>query len=159
MKAYSEPEALNKAAAYCTLCERCTSEVSAKLTAWGMTGAQQRRIIERLIDEKFIDERRYCSAFVNDKVRFNHWGRIKIVAKLREKKLPADIVSEALDAIDEEEYNTTLRKLLNNKLKELKNSDDECQSKQKLLRFAISRGFEYPLILKHLKFDPDEMDF
>lgn len=159
MKAYSEPEALNKAAAYCTLCERCTSEVCTKLTAWGMTSAQQHRIIERLIDEKFIDERRYCSAFVNDKVRFNHWGRIKIVAKLREKKLPADIINEALDAIDENEYNATLRKLLNNKMKELKNSNDERQTKQKLLRFAISRGFEYHLILKQLKFDPDEMDF
>ena len=44
-------------------------------------------IIDRLIDEKFIDERRYCRAFVNDKLRFNHWGRVKIQAKLREKKL------------------------------------------------------------------------
>ena len=31
-------------------------------------------------------------------------------------------------------------------------------TKQKILRFAISRGFEYPLIIKQLKFDPDEMD-
>ena len=81
-------EALNKAAAYCTLCERCISEVSAKLTAWGVPFTEQEKIIARLIDEKFIDEARYCRAFVNDKLRFNRWGRIKIIATLRYKHLP-----------------------------------------------------------------------
>ena len=65
-------EALNKAAAYCTLCERCISEVSAKLTAWDVPYGEQQKIITRLIEEKFIDEVRYSHAFVNDKRRFNH---------------------------------------------------------------------------------------
>ena len=51
MKQLSEQEALNKAAAYCTQCERCTSEVMAKLTAWGMDYARQERIIGTLIEE------------------------------------------------------------------------------------------------------------
>ena len=158
MKEYSEAEALNKAAAYCTLCERCISEVAGKLTSWGINYTQQRRIIERLIDEKFIDEKRYCTAFVNDKLRFNHWGRIKIAAKLKEKRIATHEISEALSAIDEEEYSATLHKLLINKQKELKKESNEQMTKKKILRFAISRGFEYPLIIKQLKFDPDEMD-
>ena len=158
MKQYSEPEALNKAAAYCTLTERCTSEVNAKLVAWGMNNAARQRIIQRLIDEKFIDEKRYCKAFVNDKVRFNHWGRIKISTKLKEKDLPAEEIANSLAGIDEEEYTDILQKILKNKRKEIGKSDDY-QTRQKLLRFATSRGFEYPIILKLLKFDPDEMDF
>ena len=158
MKQYSEPEALNKAAAYCTLTERCTAEVNAKLVAWGMASAARQRIIERLVDEKFIDERRYCRAFVNDKMRFSHWGRIKISAKLKEKELPAEEIANALAGIDEEEYADILQKILKSKRREIGKSDDY-QTRLKLLRFATSRGFEYPLILKLLKFDPDEMDF
>ena len=104
MKQLSEQEALNKAAAYCTLCERCTSEVSAKLSAWGMNSTQSRRIIDFLIDENFIDEQRYCTAFANDKLRFNRWGRVKIAAALREKRLPQALVKEALEQINAKEY-------------------------------------------------------
>ena len=50
-KPLSPGEALNKAAAYCTLCERCTSEASAKLTAWGVPSGEQEKIIARLIDD------------------------------------------------------------------------------------------------------------
>ena len=158
MKEYSENEALNKAAAYCTQCERCISEVKAKLDTWGITKCQQIRIIEKLIAEKFIDEQRYATAFVNDKLRFNHWGRIKIIAKLKEKKITQELINNALSQIDEEKYCNILCTIINNKRKEIGNTE-EYQAKQKILRFATGRGFEMPIILKLLKFDPDEMDF
>lgn len=158
MKKISEPEALNKAAAYCTLCERCISEVKAKLDAWGIGYASQTKILERLIDEKFIDERRYCSAFVNDKLRFNHWGRIKIRAKLIEKRLPRELITETLENIDEEEYNNILLTLIKNKSREAGNIEEH-KKREKVLRFAASRGFEPSLIMKQMNFYPDEMDF
>lgn len=158
MREISEPEALNKAAAYCTLCERCISEVSTKLTAWGVASATQQRIIERLVSEKFIDERRYCRAFVNDKVRFNRWGRIKISAALREKRLPREAVAEALQQIDDEEYIKALNSVIAAKRKELRGKDDYT-AKQKIVRYAASRGFEPSLIMEHIKFNPDEVDF
>ncbi len=158
MKRLSDPETLNKAAAYCTLCERCISEVKAKLDAWGVSYSAQQTIIDRLIDEKFIDEQRYCRAFVNDKLRFNHWGRIKIQAKLREKNLPRDLIAEALENIDDEEYNNILHTLLENKSREVSNIN-EYKKREKLLRFVASRGFEPSLIMKHLNYYPDEVDF
>ena len=158
MKRLSDPEALNKAAAYCTLCERCISEVKSKLDAWGVSYSLQQAIIDRLIDEKFIDEKRYCQAFVNDKLRFNHWGRIKIQAKLREKKLPRDLISEALENIDEEEYNNILLTLIKNKSREAGNVEEH-KKREKILRFAASRGFEPSLIMKQLNYYPDEVDF
>ena len=108
-KPLTPSEALNKAAAYCTLCERCVSEVSAKLTAWGVPYAVQEEIITRLTNEKFIDETRYCRAFVNDKVRFNRWGRLKITAALREKRLPQEYIKEAMENIDEDAYQQSLQ--------------------------------------------------
>ncbi|MBQ8270655.1 MAG: RecX family transcriptional regulator [Bacteroidaceae bacterium] len=154
----SPAEALNKAAAYCTLCERCTSEVSNKLTAWGVAHTDQRAIIERLQSEGFIDEGRYCRAFVNDKVRFNHWGKIKIVAALREKRLPAEDIAAAIEQIDEKEYTQALQAVISLKQKELKGKDDYA-ARQKIVRFAASRGFEPARIFKIINCEGYEVDF
>ena len=151
-------EALNKAAAYCTLCERCTSEVSTKLTAWGVPHGEQKKIIARLIEEKFIDEERYCRAFVNDKVHFNRWGRIKITAALREKRLPQEHIKEALENIDEEIYLQSLQETIDIKRRELKGKDDFA-TQQKIIRHAASRGYEPALIIKTIKYQGYEMDF
>ncbi len=156
MKPISPAEALNKAAAYCTLCERCISEVSKKLTTWGVSPAEQQRIIDRLQDEGFINEERYCRAFVNDKLRFNRWGRVKIRAALYEKQLPREYIAQAIEEIDEEEYMQTLHDLVATKQRELKNED--FATKQKIIRFAASRGFEPAKILQIVKCDSYEMD-
>ena len=151
-------DALNKAAGYCTLCERCISEVNAKLTAWGVPNGEQEKIIARLIEEKFIDEARYCRAFVNDKVKFNRWGRIKIQAALRDKRLPRECVSEAMENIDEEQYMDALAEVIAAKRKELKGKDDFA-TQQKIIRHAASRGYEPALIIRTINYKGDEMDF
>lgn len=158
MKELTPGEALNKAAAYCTLCERCVSEVTAKLTAWGMPASEQQKIIGRLQQEGFIDEARYCRAFVNDKVRFNRWGRIKIRAALGEKRLPRELVNEAIENIDEEQYMAALAEVIASKRKELKGKNDYA-AQQKILRYAASRGFEPSFIIKAINYCGDEMDF
>ena len=157
MKELTPGEALNKAAAYCTLCERCVSEVTAKLTAWGVPHCEQEKIITRLIEEKFINEARYCHAFINDKVRFNRWGRIKIRAALSEKRLPRELINEAMDNIDEEQYTTSLAEVIAAKRKELKGVNDYT-TKQKIMRFAASRGFEPAMIMRVIDIECDEMD-
>ena len=157
-KPLTPAEALNKAAAYCTLCERCTSEVTSKLTLWGIEPSEQIKIVERLQQEGFIDEERYCRAFVNDKVRFNRWGRIKITASLREKKLPADAIRNAVNNIDSEQYTQSLMEVIESKRRELKGKDD-IASQQKIIRHAASRGFEPALVIRSIKYKGDEMDF
>ena len=157
-KPLTPAEALNKAAAYCTLCERCISEVSAKLTAWGIPHNEQEEIIARLIEEKFIDEPRYCHAFVNDKVKFNRWGRIKITAALREKHLPQEHIKEALENIDGEIYLQSLNEVIETKRRELKGKNDFA-TQQKIIRHAASRGYESALIISTIKYKGDEVDF
>ena len=156
-KPLTPSEALNKAAAYCTLCERCVSEVSAKLTAWDVPCGEQQKITARLIEEKFIDEARYCRAFVNDKLRFNRWGRIKIIAALRDKHLPKEHINEAIESIDDDNYIEILKEVINIKRRELKGKDD-FQTRQKLIRHAASRGFEPAIIMRFINVS-DEVDF
>lgn len=155
MKEISEAEMLSRAAAYCSTAERCQQEVETKIRNAGLTAEAAQRIMQRLTDEGFIDEERFCRSFVNDKLRFNKWGKIKIGYELRKKNIPPSIQSEALDGIDENLYVEILRDLLRDKKKNIKARDPREQS-YKLMRFAAGRGFETELILKCLRQSNDE---
>ena len=149
-KECSESEARHKAEAYCSSVERCVSEVEAKLEQWGADHEIKDRVIEHLIKEKYIDQRRYCAAFVRDKYRFNQWGRMKIVQALRLKKIPSDVISLGLEEIDESEYLSILSGLVEQKKRSIKANTDY-ERNGKLIRFAIGRGFEMEEILRCVK--------
>ena len=144
-KEYSLEELLHKAASYCSISEHCVSEVELKLNAWGVSEADKGIIIDRLIAEDFINEKRYCTYFVKDKFRFNKWGKIKISFALKAKGLDKENISDAMTTIDEGEYEELLASLFKTKLVGLK-YEFEYEKQGKLFRFAQSRGFETNVI-------------
>ena len=123
---------------YCSKAEHCIDDVRQKLWTWKVPTEEHDDIINTLIDNNFINEQRYAEAFVKDKFRFNHWGRIKISLMLRAKKIDAAIIDDALSSIDEEEYLDTLRSLISRWSAET--------DQQKLMHKALSRGFEPNLV-------------
>lgn len=141
MKQITEQEMLHRAAAYCSAAERCIQDVQKKINAAGLAPEASDRIIARLINEKFINEERFCKSYINDKLRFNKWGRIKIAYELQKKGIPSATRSEALANIDDEEYLGILHSLLKDKKKTVKGKDER-DAFAKLLRFAAGRGFE-----------------
>ena len=143
-KTYSETELLIKAQAYCSAAEHCPSELRTKLKAWGCSDQLTAdSIINDLIQERFIDETRYCIAFARDKCWFNSWGKLKISLALKAKGLSPEAIQTGIDSIDEEDYSMILRRLLEQKAKTL-NCSDERELKAKLLRYAYSKGFIPP---------------
>lgn len=101
--------------------------------------------MQRLVDEKYIDEERYCRFFVRDKIRYNKWGRRKVEQALMIKRIPRDIISGALGEVDAEEYIAVLRPLLQSKRKTIK-AASEYELNAKLIRFAMGRGFDMDII-------------
>lgn len=150
MKQLNEKEALNRVAAYCSGTERCISDVQKKLTSFGIAPEVCERIITRLIEEKFIDENRYAYSFVNDKLRFNKWGRIRLDYEMKKKGIPTDIRLLALENINLDLYHETLYALLKDKMKSVR-AKDQREKYFKLLRFATGRGFENQEINNCLK--------
>jgi regulatory protein len=98
------------------------------------------KIIETLVGEKYIDEIRYSSAFARDKASIAGWGETRIRYMLSAKGIPRDIISLALEEIDEGKAAGRLEKLMENKFKSLK---DDPQCRMKMLRFALGRGYGY----------------
>ena len=125
---------LSRAQRYCATAERCTYEVSMLLGRLGATTEQTDEIIDKLQQQSYINDARYCQAFVHDKVAFQAWGRMKIIMGLRAKHLPDELIDNAITAIDEQAYNANIRKLILSKRN---------QDRQKQLRFMLQRGYTF----------------
>jgi len=105
-----------------------------------------------LVDEKYIDEWRFCSAYVNDKYKFNHWGRTKIRFMLLQLNIDEKYIYEAIASrIDENEYELICRNEIRKKLLALKNEQDETKKRTKIFKNLLSKGFESELIQKLLR--------
>jgi regulatory protein len=141
-------QALSKTMALCAKQEYCSGDVREKLRVWGISPQDSDEIIRELVKQKFIDDLRYATAYVKDKIRFNQWGRIKLRYMLGAKKIPGSIIDQVLQEINQELYTEVLKDLLQKKDKSLKKEPDLWIHKQKLIRFAQSRGFETEEILK-----------
>ncbi|MBQ6054558.1 MAG: RecX family transcriptional regulator [Prevotella sp.] len=155
-KEKTEQEAYLQLAAACAQAEHCEQEMRDKMKRWGMAPEAQNRVVERLTKERYIDNERYARAFVKDKVHYNKWGRRKVQQALWMKRIDDDIQQRVLDEIDDEEYQKVLVPLLKQKRKSIKAANDY-ELNQKLVRFALSRGFDYGIIRQCLDVD-EEMD-
>jgi regulatory protein len=136
---------LNKAMYLCAEREWCYSDMYKKLTSWGITGDEAVKILNYLIKNKFIDEERYSEAFVNDRFRYNKWGRLKIGAALKMKRVPEDIIRKALSNIDDGEYLDLLKSIIEKHRRNVK-AKNQHDLKGKLLRHCLSKGFESHLV-------------
>lgn len=137
--------ALEKAMAQCSRREYCSDDIRNKLSLWGVDNDDIGKILRILISDNFINEPRYATAFVRDKFKYNKWGKVKISAHLRGKKVPQDIIRSALDSIDNDLYIKLLRELIEAHRKSVK-AKNQYDLKAKLLRYGLSKGFESNLL-------------
>ena len=153
-KQKTEQEAYLQLAAVCAQAEHCEQEMRDKMKRWEIDATTQDSIIARLVKERYINDERYARAFVKDKIRYNKWGRRKVQQALWMKRISDEIQQRVLDEIDEKEYLDVLIPLLKQKRKTIKANNDY-ELNQKLVRFALSRGFDFSIIRQCLKVDED----
>ena len=134
-------QAMARASALCAGCEQAPAEIREKLVKWGLNTSEADKVINDLKEQGFIDEARYAHAFVNDRIAFNGWGRIKIAYQLRQKGIPQPLIDEAMTAIDDERYRERLLELLQGKWRSVKGREPRA-AWAAMMRFAVSRGFE-----------------
>ena len=130
-----------KSEAYCAAAEHCCYEVQQKLLQWEATPEQIEHILCHLKQYNYLDEQRYCHAFVHDKLLYQGWGRMKMRAQLQAKHLPSNTIKQAIEDIDEQTYQEVLQKVIASKKRSLKSNDPLLR--EKLIRFCLQRGFTY----------------
>lgn len=132
---------LDRMMVLCSRREYCTSDILKKtVTALDGDREEARRIVEKLVLDKYLDDARYASAYVRDKASITGWGPVKIRYMLLSKGIPESVISAALAEVDDARASSKLHKLLETKARSLKGDP---QRSLKLKRFALSRGYGY----------------
>ena len=147
-KYYSKEEALQKAKQYCAYQERCHSEVKEKLYSFGMNKNEVDELLSELISENYLNEERFAILYAGGKFRIKQWGKVKIKYSLKQKQVSEYCIKKALATIDERDYNKTLEKLFDQKLRMLKAEKNIFTKKRKLQDHLMQKGFETALVSK-----------
>ena len=145
-----EPKkAYEKLAALCARRECCLSDLAQKLYAWGIETTEAEEILMQLEGEKFVDEARYARAYVEEKLRFQGWGRKKLRVMLGGKRISNSDIQSALSEINEQEYRDILCRLVQEYDRSCTETD-AYKRRGKIIAFAQRRGYELDLIMQEV---------
>ena len=149
-KPLTPDQVLDKMAKYCAYQERCVKDVRDKLKTFEIPEEEKAKILDYLLDNRFVNDERYAKAFVHGKVNQSGWGVNKIRFHLIQKGIDKDIIEEALGQTDEEVYRQRLIEILKTKSKTVK-AENDFEKKRKLAAYAMQKGFEGSLVWEVLK--------
>ncbi|MFP4061009.1 MAG: regulatory protein RecX [Bacteroidales bacterium] len=137
---------LTRAMKLCSRSETCTFDMRQKLTQWLIQEEDVEKILEELTRQSFIDDNRYAKALVKDKTYLNKWGKQKTRYFLKMKNIGDKTIQDALDEIQQDEYQNMVEKELHKKFFTLKNHPP-LKQKSSLVSFGQNRGYEFELIM------------
>jgi len=145
MTAMTYEQALERIKRICSRQEKSEYDVRRKMDSWGLEEDTISLIMKYLTEKNFVNDKRFASAFCYNQHHFRKWGKIKIRMALKQKRIQDTLIEQALEQLDEKEYETTLKNELEKKRKSLKGKN-RYELMARLLSFAYSRGYEPELV-------------
>jgi len=143
---------------YCAYTERTKQEVLKKMQGYGLSEGDAEMVMEKLIKAGFINEIRFVKSFAGGKFRIKKWGKRKIEMEMKKKGISGELIEKGLNEVTEADYQETLDELLEKKWKLIMRSAKEEEDyeakqkkKQKLMRYALQKGYEMDMVVKSVK--------
>ena len=149
-KSYTFSEIKQKIANYCVYQDRSHQEVEQKLKEFLLSPEAKEEIILYLIKENYLNEERFAKSFTRGKFYIKKWGKNKIKQQLRIKGISDKLIVKSFSEIDERDYQDTIRDFIEKLLPTYKGLKDY-QRKQKLIKFLMSKGYEYEEIVNQFQ--------
>ena len=144
-------KALQKAKHYCAFQERCHREVREKLYSINLKKHEVETLLTQLIEEGYLNEERFAVAFAGGKFRIKQWGKVKIGFELKQRQVSDYCIRNALNTINNTDYNKTFIALANKKLQSLATEKNVFSKKRKVQDYLLQKGYEHRLISGWLK--------
>ena len=141
-KTKTATQALQALMRLCSRAEKSTGDAMRLMRTWGVPENQRDEVLKKLIDQRFIDNRRYAEAYTREKSSLAGWGARKIAMQLRQKGVEREIITEVLSTLDAEAQDNKLQEKLQRKMRTTK-ATNEYELRGKLLRYALSLGYDY----------------
>lgn len=108
----------------------------------GFTDEETSEVCDYIEEVGLVDDDLYVKFFVEDSFRIKNKGARKIIYELKQRGIDDDKINEAMEEANDMEYEA-LKEAYERKLEATKSETDEYKRKNKIIRFLISRGFDY----------------
>ena len=146
-KPKSAEQALTALMRLCARSEKSSGDALRLMRVWEVAECERQGVLQKLIDQRFIDDRRYAEAYTREKSSLAGWGERKIALQLRQKGVARDIIVEVLASINGDEQSQRLVDKLSRKMRSTK-AASEYKLRGKLLRYALSLGYDYDVAIE-----------
>jgi len=94
MRNYKDP--LTYALYLVELRDRSVGEIREKMQRKGFAKKEITKVIDFLIEKKFLNDKRFAERFVKEKQELQHWGQYRIKAELFRKYISNEIIESVL---------------------------------------------------------------
>ena len=141
----------------CARSEKSSGDALRLMQQWQVPHRERQGVLERLVKERFIDDGRYAEAYVREKSRLSGWGARKIAMQLRQKGVSQAIIDDALRQLDSNVELPRLVDKLRRKIRTTKYTSDY-ELRGKLMRYALSLGFDYDIVQRAVEDSLEEPD-
>lgn len=148
-KSYTFDEIKKKLVNYCVYQDRCHQEVEQKMKEYLLIPEARDEILLYLIKENYLNEERFVRSYIRGKFYIKHWGRNKIKMQLKFRDISEKLINKCFDEIDEKDYHTIAVKIANHYYNNQK-AQNVLYKKSKTIKYLLSRGFEYDIVLQAL---------
>jgi regulatory protein len=157
-KTLSLDNAMQRMGKYCSYTERSIAEVKKKLKELNVAPEDTDTVLQRLAKMGFLNEDRFATAFAGGKFRIKKWGKKRIEIEMKRKGLSSELIEKGLKQLPEADYLETLEHLLKKKQEQImrsgkdeKDYDTRQRNRQKLIRFALQKGYEMDLVMTRVR--------
>ena len=141
-KTKTAAQALQSLMRLCSRAEKSTGDARRLMRTWGVPETEQQEVVDKLVAQRFIDNRRYAEAYTREKSSLAGWGARKIAMQLRQKGVEREIITQTLAALDIDAQGDKLLEKLQRKVRTTK-AASEYELRGKLLRYALGLGYDY----------------
>ena len=149
-KLFTFYEIKQKLVNYCVYQDRCHAEVEQKMKEFVLIPEAKEEIILYLIKENYLNEERFARSYTRGKFYIKKWGKNKIKQQLRIKGISDKLIVKSFSEIDDLDYQLTIRDFIEKLMPSYKGLKDY-QRKQKLIKFLMSKGYEYDEIVNQFQ--------
>lgn len=133
-----EGKAYDKALGYLSFRQRTRVEMERYLAGKGYEEAAITGVLERLLQQKLIDDAQFAGSWVRDRQNLRPRSRRQLAMELRAKGVDRDTIDQQLDELGDEGEEAAIKAIIEKKAARM--GDD------KLVQYLLQRGFKYDLI-------------
>lgn len=140
-------KAYNYAISLLSRSSKSVKQLKLKMLDKGYDEELTEHIIEKLKENKYLDDECYSERLIHDKINYAKWGKNKIKCALYNKGIDKSIIDEKIREISNEHELERAYELAEKKMKSLIN-EEPLKMKIKLSNFLLNKGFDYETVNK-----------